>query len=438
MKLRRREFLFSSFSAGLALLAPGLAGCGDDAVDAPRPQDADYDPMRVVLKGPFVQLAGAGAARLRFETRTDEDTVVVLRRGGANQRVVPERTVTDLDYFRPILGAGALQDERGDHVLHEVVIDDLEPGEVVEYRVEQWGDEPIEGSFVAPVAADAAFRLGWIADTMLPFAPDSIRTLAAFAPDVVLHGGDITYDASPFDSWNQLMHELRVLLRQAPAMFVVGNHEFESQDELDVQYRRLFQQQGDPGGHTNYFAFTYGGVRFLCVDSESSPGRLTDEGSAQLVWLDAELEAAAGDASVRETIIAFHRPTYTLSKHAPGSLAMRDLIHERCLTHGVRLVLAGHVHAYERFEVDGVHYIIDGGGGALAYDPDEKLEEVEALRPGESELRVTSERATGVCVLDFLEDGTVELNRYNAARQRQDGSLPEPELVDTLVLPARS
>lgn len=437
MKLKRREFLTSSLGAGFALLAPGLSGCDDESGAPNAPPEVDFDDMRAVLKGPFVQLMGSGRARLRFETRTDEATPVRVTRAGESAYVEAQRNATDLDYFRPVIGDDVLRDERGDHVLHDVYFEDLDPGEVVAYTIEQWTGPPIEGSFVAPVTSGSAFRLGWISDTMLPFAPDSIRTLAEHAPDLVLHGGDITYDASPFDSWNQIFHELQPLLRNAAAMFVVGNHEFESQEELDVQYRRLFTEQGDSGSQTNYFAFTYGGVRFICIDSESSPGKITEEGSPQLAWLDGELEAAADDSSVREIVLAFHRPTYTLSKHAPGDTAMRDVIHERCLEYGVRLVLCGHVHAYERFEVDGVTYVIDGGGGALGYDPDEELEWVESQRPGESELRVTRDESGGVCVLDFLDDGSVDVVRYKALKPNRDGSLPEPVVTDSFTLPAR-
>jgi hypothetical protein len=36
-------------------------------------------------------------------------------------------------------------------------------------------------------------------------------------------------------------------------------------------------------------------------------------------------------------------------------------------THGVALVMAGHDHGYERGVVDGLRYLISGGGGAPLY-----------------------------------------------------------------------
>lgn len=410
--LRRRQVLHGAIGIG------ALSACRSEEtppVVAPEPV--------VLSKQPYVHVVGPRSVRLRFETRVDRAVPVRLTRGDEANELVPTSSPAQVTYERTQFEPSDdfFPDYPGLHVVQEIVIDDLEPGEIVGWEV--LTDVPVAGSFRASPAADAKVRLGWIADTMWPESAKPARTLADAAPDVVVHGGDLQYQTSPFDSWGGMSQALAPITARAPLHFVVGNHEFEDGGEIEQMYDRLYLGQGDGAPNTRYFAFSYGGLRVICLDSET--GGLAEPGDPQLDWLDAELAAAAADASVVETIIAFHRPVYTLSKHAPGSTTVRDAIHARCLAHGVRLVLSGHAHCYERFEVEGVHYVIDGGGGAFLYDPDEDIEAVERLRPGESALRVISDKSRGVTLVD-LEDGALSLTRL-----RDDGSV-----VEALTLPS--
>lgn len=411
--MKRRTFLKGTLGMGALLVAP-MSGCSDPTPPANMPDEHGVA-HGALQKGPYVQLLDAGTARIVFETMIDEETPVRVIRGGHEETLTPTRVAVDLDYFRPTLGPKDERDMAGVHVLHELQLEDLQPGERVRYVVEQHAGDPIEAEFLAPIAANEGFKLGWISDTMYPLMEEPINALTRHAPDLVIHGGDITYDSSPFDSWNTFMAMFQPLLRSAATHFIVGNHEFESQNEIEVQFDRLFARQGESGSKGRYHAIRYGGVVFLILDSESrEEADIRTEGSEQLQWLDAQLEAANDDPSVREIVVAFHRPTYTLSKHSPGNTDWREQLHDRFLVHGVRLVLNGHVHAFEHFEVEGVNYVVDGGGGALLYDPDEDIDEIEALRPGEPDLRVTRERSTGVSTIDFHADGGFHYQRFDA------------------------
>lgn len=425
-------------------MSGALAGCGEESPKRETGLDerAIWLPSeRGVWKGPYVQLLEPGRARLRFETRVDEETPVTVFRGGSRESLRPIRSPEELSYARSFYDffgesddfdeleeelRGYLGDEAGVHVLHDIILDDLLPGEEIVYRVEQNEGDPIVGSFIAPKAPGEAFRFGWLADTMFPIARDAILALSARSPDVILHGGDITYDVGVYDSWNRVMNTMTPLSLQAPLHFLVGNHEYETQDEINVQYDRLFAGQGEPGVRERSFAFSYGGVRFIALSIARNFGEMDDE---QFAWLDAELERASGDSGTREIVVAYHRPSFTFSKYFHGDPAVRDELHERFTRHGVRLVLAGHVHAHERFEVDGVTYIVDGGGGAHRYDPDESLEEMRERRPEEEPLRKHASRTHGVSVIDFLESGEIRIQRISADDQ---------SVEDEITLPARA
>ena len=51
---------------------------------------------------------------------------------------------------------------------------------------------------------------------------------------------------------------------------------------------------------------------------------------------------------------------------------------------------------------------------ALLYNPDEKLEEIDEIRPGESELRVFASQTYGVTTVDFKASGGFLIERHNA------------------------
>lgn len=441
--LKRRDFLGASFAFGASAMSGALAGCAEDVPARTTGLDerAIWLPSeRGVWKGPYVQLLEPGRARIRFETRVDEETPITIFRGGSRESPRAIRSPMELEYarsFQEFFGEseehgeleeelrGYLSDEAGVHVLNEIILEDLLPGEEVVYRIEQLEGEPIVGSFIAPKPPGESVRFGWIADTMFPRARDAILALSAHSPDLILHGGDITYDTGIFDSWNRLMSTMAPLSLQAPLHFLVGNHEYESQDEISVQYDRLFSGQGEPGVRERSFAISYGGVRFLGLSIARNFGEMD---AAQFSWLDGELERASADPNIREIVVAYHRPSFTFSKYFHSDPATRDALHERFVRHGVRLVLSGHVHAYERFDVDGVVYIVDGGGGALTYNPDERLDRVRELRPEEESMRKYSSRSHGVSVFDFLESGELRIRRIAADDQ---------SVQDEITLPAR-
>ena len=420
--LSRRLLLRRSGHLGAALALPAVACRDRDTSELPDPRtdsdadtDADTDtgtPLAplTLSKEPWVSLLGAGAARLRLETREDSPARIQIQVSGSPTDVQATRSAAELTYTwaAEVEIDGVLPDEPGLHVIHEVLLADLPPGAAVSWSADLGGGQQRSGTFTADPGPGAAFTLGWLADTMYPNSADTLALLDAQGPDVVLHGGDIQYQSNPLDTWQGFFDAASPVTRQAPLLMCVGNHEDEDQDELEAMYDRLLGGQGT-GTATRYFSFRYGGVAFLCLDSETSD--LGTPGSAQWTWLAAELAAVDADDQLRHAVICMHRPVYTLSKHWPADTTVRDALHALCLQHSVPLVLAGHAHCYEHFLVDGVHYVVDGGGGALLYDPDEKIAVAEAARPGESALRLTARRAYGVTLLDFAAGGSITLRR---------------------------
>src|SRR6266542_2141204 len=127
-----------------------------------------------------------------------------------------------------------------------------------------------------------------------------------------------------------------------------GNHDVKGSSTADVL--------GAPA-NPRYYAWTTGTVEFFAYD-----GNNVD--NAQRQWLrDA---VCSSTASVK--IIYGHQPPFSVGKH--GSDAdVQNLVRPVAKECDVSLVLSGHDHLYERnHPIDGVTYIVTGGGGRSLYD----------------------------------------------------------------------
>lgn len=128
----------------------------------------------------------------------------------------------------------------------------------------------------------------------------------------------------------------------------LGNH--------DVEVRRgryQFALLGMPGP---YYVRRLEDVDVFVLDSTAIT-------AAQTRWLGRALAASRA----RWRVAVFHHPPYTCGGHA-GSATVRRVWSPLFERHGVRLVLSGHDHNYQRFAVRrGVSYVVHGGGGARLY-----------------------------------------------------------------------
>lgn len=386
--MHRRAFL-RLLAGGAAVAA--LPGCDPAPTDDLLPPFIPF----TLTKGPWVHLTGPTTASLRFETREDVQVLPAVIGPDGALTLVDARSSAQVELAWGLEISGNPMDEAGEHVVHEIVLEGLAPGALYRWSVPDGSGGQVEGSFQAapPIIDDVV--IGWIADTMYPASVDVMATLAAQAPQLVIHGGDIQYRTNPADTWNGFFAAMAPNTSQAALHLVFGNHELDTDDEATHYFDRLFPGQG-PGPSVRAHVVRFGRAAIVCLDSET--GALDDPESAQVQWARATLEEVAAEGRV--PILALHRPTYTLSKYGPRDLRARDVVHGLARDHAVPLVLAGHVHGFERFVVDGVTYVIDGGGGALLTDVDERRDEIAQDRPGEPELRVAASRSFGATLIE--------------------------------------
>ena len=198
---------------------------------------------------------------------------------------------------------------------------------------------------------------------------------------------------------------------------VIGNHEYRTGG-------------GSPyfeywGGVPHYYSYDVGGWHVVVLDTNTEFAQ-TAVGSAQYQWLDADLAAHQGAC----TIVQQHQPRYA---EVPGSRTYLQDLWSLASQRGVTLLLAGHVHKYERWTpmdpsgnpaAGGLTQIVAGGGGREAANPSTPDPRVVArggvgalrLDLGADDLAFTYADATGATI----DQGTVP------CRQRVPAPVPPP------------
>lgn len=110
------------------------------------------------------------------------------------------------------------------------------------------------------------------------------------------------------------------------------------------------------GAEERYYTWTEGPAQFFMLDSNQASD------PAQQQWLTTELQGSQSPVKVA----VFHHPPLTAGLHSPDEQVLTNWV-PLFEEYGVDLVLNGHSHAYEHSELNGVHYVVTGGGGAPVF-----------------------------------------------------------------------
>jgi acid phosphatase type 7 len=199
-----------------------------------------------------------------------------------------------------------------------------------------------------------------------------VAKIAAEKPAAILINGDITWHGIDSDyavyrdetrSWRK-QH-----LRVYPAL---GNHEF-SACLPEVCLERWWSTFPQLRGRRWYSVAI--GTRAVSMQLDSDASLLPD--SPQRVWF--EEQVAGLDSAVRLVLIIMHHPPMAdlqTSKQPdhnprPNERALAEYLQTVAPRSAAQfVVVAGHIHNYERFAEDGVVYLVSGGGGAVPYEVD--------------------------------------------------------------------
>jgi 3',5'-cyclic AMP phosphodiesterase CpdA len=165
--------------------------------------------------------------------------------------------------------------------------------------------------------------------------------------DFVVTVGDNIYGGESASDMKRKFEDPYKALLDAGVKFYasLGNH-----DNPNQRFYKPFNM-----GEKRYYNFKKGDAEFFALDSNYMDSR-------QLDWL----RKALRDSSAGWKICYFHHPLYSDGKFHGPDTDLRANLEPILRANGVRVVLSGHEHVYERINPhDGIYYFVLGNSGEL-------------------------------------------------------------------------
>lgn len=174
-----------------------------------------------------------------------------------------------------------------------------------------------------------------------------VDSILRLEPNIVFHVGDLVENGEDPKDWaifNRITSQLRKTAEFYPAL---GNHEYESP---------LFFENFVLPGNERWYSIKRYSIHFIILDSNLDLGIESE----QYKWLESELQSI--DKSSKLTVVIFHHPPFSMSRHDREEAKYQLLsLFEK---YGVDIVFNGHNHNYQRFLYRNTYYIVTGGAGA--------------------------------------------------------------------------
>lgn len=255
-------------------------------------------------------------------------------------------------------GIGSLADTLRDTsmtTIHSFRLTGLTPGTSYNYQILGSGySTPVYTFRTAPEETDSIVFVVY-GDTRSDSSAHQmvVNAILESGPQFVINTGDLVYNGGNLGEWYNFFNIEKELLHEAPLMPCLGNHDYPPDNYFSFFYLPENEE---------YYSFEYGNVFFVALNTEAS------DYSVQREYLEEKLSEAEQDPS-KWLIVYFHRPPYSMGGHG-SDLDVRWAFCDVLEQHHVPVVFNGHNHFYQRTTpINGVTYIVSGGGGAPLYQP---------------------------------------------------------------------
>jgi hypothetical protein len=235
----------------------------------------------------------------------------------------------------------------------------LLPDTVYHYRVALPSSVSEDRIFrTGPAAADAAITFVVYGDSRTqPEVHARVASAAAATcdPAFVLTTGDAVPSSSARQSvWRkQFFEPADPLLRETWFLITQGNHDNRN------QLLSLYFEAPGGGQVEDYYSFDWGPVHVTTINTNKD----YRPGSEQYRFLEWDFANTARPFKV----FFGHHPAYSSGYHGSNK-KMQKYLQPLFEANGVKLVFAGHDHSYERTVINGITYIVSGGGGAPLHE----------------------------------------------------------------------
>jgi predicted phosphodiesterase len=218
-------------------------------------------------------------------------------------------------------------------------------------------------------------RIGVIGDSGFggQLTHNLVARMADYDLDFVLHTGDVVYrveeNADAAEAFIAKYYlPFSPVLHEMPIYPVPGNHEYDAAAIWgDVPYYYTAfpplpeSISGSVGELRQFYALEFGSIQFLLLDTQDL---WREQGtSEQTLWLEERLK----DNRFLISIPVLHVPPFSSGLHASEGVIIERVWVPLFERYNVPLVLSGHDHNYQRLVVNGITYVISGGGSSVLY-----------------------------------------------------------------------
>jgi acid phosphatase type 7 len=257
--------------------------------------------------------------------------------------------------------------ENKNGIQHAIRLTGLQPNTTYYYRVGNDATMTSLYNFTTMATHPLLVRFCAYGDTRPPNSRNAevVERMAEKIPEFWLHVGDLVGGGGTLENWNTFLDEIRPLTPSSPFMPVIGNHEYYDESSNDpVNFKEIFALPGDESS----YAFSVGDILFLAINTRVDNLWTPGHAIAANEFAFANQTLFNNYQKFRWIVVFFHYPAYS-----SGGMDSAVIGQVRWLTtkYDVDLVLTGHNHNYERFNVPNnvtsntnVTYVVTGGGGA--------------------------------------------------------------------------
>jgi len=247
------------------------------------------------------------------------------------------------------------------------------PGTRFVYELEVGGVD-YAGSFRTAVTGDAPFGFIALGDNRSSVLQHTAVVDALLAEpneaSFIMNTGDLVADGEIEDQWDEFFQIEADVLAHTPIYLTIGNHEVHD-DDWSIS-ERVFAEPtsvAPASDDEGFYHFVYGNAEIIVINDQVDTlfsGFLALFGGDQEPWLINVLDNPP--AGVEHRFLFIHNGPYSSKPGRDGNFWLRTWM-DTLKDAGIDVIISGHDHYAERgFSVNGIPYVIHGGGGAPLYE----------------------------------------------------------------------
>ena len=195
----------------------------------------------------------------------------------------------------------------------------------------------------------------------------------------IINGGDVVQNGFIENDWFEYFKGGSAYLLNIPQIAAIGNHDYrgEFNNSLPKFFQKYMRWEGAPTNGNLFFELP--GFQIVIWNS-NIPKLSHTELNEMWTWLEKKMKAA--QKSNTPLILATHYPVFSSSINRFTSKEVKNLrskLVPLAEKYGVKIILSGHTHMFERSFKDGVNYLVAGPAGGRVNRPTLKNEYQQAF-----------------------------------------------------------